>query len=100
MADPLHQFEIVPVDFLPPLEIAGYDISFTNFAVFDLKIPSFCPDVPGDILHPRNSWADKEEYSQKRLELAQMFKDNFKKFEDKVSLDIKEAAPSENKVLA
>ena len=76
------------------------DISFTNFAVFDLKIPSFCPEVPGDILHPRNSWADKEDYNQKRLELAQMFNDNFKKFEDKVSLDIKEAAPTLNKVLA
>lgn len=36
MADPLHQFEIVPVKFLPPLEIAGYDISFTNSALWML----------------------------------------------------------------
>lgn len=72
------------------------DISFANFAVFDLKIPSFCPDVPGDLLHPRNSWADKEEYTLKRLELAKMFNNNFKKFADKVSDNIKAAAPKTN----
>ena len=49
------------------------DISYTNFATFNFKIPSFCPNVPNDILHPRNSWGDKEEYNIKRQELAQMF---------------------------
>jgi len=76
------------------------DVSFTNFSVFDFKIPSFCPDVPGDILHPRNSWADKEEYSKKRMELAQMFNANFEKFADKVSIEIKESSPSTSEVLA
>ncbi len=69
------------------------DVSFTNMAVFNLKIPSFCPEVPGEILHPRNSWKDKENYNEKRIALAQLFIDNFKKYEDNVKLDIKEAAP-------
>ncbi len=69
------------------------DISFSNFSVFNLSIPSMCPDVPGDILHPRNSWVDKEEYNQKRIELANMFNKNFEQFADKVSDNISEAAP-------
>ena len=69
------------------------DVSFANFAVFDLKIPSYCPDVPGDILHPRNSWADKDDYNNKRLELANLFNNNFVKFADKVTENIKKASP-------
>ena len=69
------------------------DVSYTNFAVFNLQIPSFCPEVPGEILHPRNSWADKEEYEMNRIKLAEMFIENFKTFEDKISEDIIAAAP-------
>jgi len=69
------------------------DISFINFSVFDFKIPSYCPDIPGDVLHPRNLWADKEEYTEKRIELASMFIENFKKFQDKVAEEIRESAP-------
>jgi len=69
------------------------DVSFTNFDVFNLKIPSFCPNVPGDILHPRNSWADKEEYNSNRIKLAEMFNENFEKFKEDVLLDIIEASP-------
>ncbi|NNE25277.1 MAG: phosphoenolpyruvate carboxykinase (ATP) [Saprospiraceae bacterium] len=69
------------------------DVSFTNLAVFDLKIPSFCPEVPGDILHPRNSWKDKSAYNTKRIELANLFIDNFEQFGDQVDQQILEAAP-------
>lgn len=70
------------------------DVSYTNFNVFNLQIPSFCPDVPGEILHPRNSWADKDAYNKKRIELAEMFNKNFNHFEKEVSEDIKAAAPN------
>ncbi len=69
------------------------DISYTNFAVFDFLIPSYCPDVPGEILHPRNAWVDKESYNNNRLELAEMFNQNFEKFNDKVDESISAAAP-------
>jgi len=75
------------------------DVSFTNFAVFDFKIPSYCPDVPGDLLHPRNSWADKVAYNKKRLELASLFNENFAQFADKADQAIKDAAP-DTKVVA
>ncbi|MBT8234487.1 MAG: phosphoenolpyruvate carboxykinase (ATP), partial [Bacteroidia bacterium] len=71
------------------------DISFTNFDVFNLQIPSYCEGIPGDLLHPRNSWADKDAYDQKRNELANLFNKNFEKFESKVSNNIKKSAPSQ-----
>jgi phosphoenolpyruvate carboxykinase (ATP) len=71
------------------------DISYTNFSVFDFKIPSFVPNVPTDLLHPRNSWGDKEEYNNKRIELAEMFTKNFTPFEKFVTEDIIEAAPKQ-----
>ena len=69
------------------------DVSFTNFDVFDLAIPSFCDEIPGDLLHPRNSWADKEDYDEKRIELANLFNKNFEKFEVQVSQNIRNSAP-------
>lgn len=71
------------------------DISYTNFSVFNFNIPSFVPNVPTDLLHPRNSWGDKEEYNSKRIELAEMFTKNFAPYEKFVSEDILEAAPKQ-----
>jgi len=70
------------------------NVSFNNFDVFNLAIPSFCEGISGDLLHPRNSWADKDEYDKKRIELAELFNKNFEKFEDQVSQNIRSSAPN------
>ncbi len=59
---------------------------------FGLHIPLHCPGVPDHVLHPRETWADKEAYDAKARELAANFKENFKKFKQ-VSDRIKEAGP-------
>ena len=71
------------------------DRSYTNFSVFNFKIPIFVPNVPTDLLHPRNSWGDKEEYNNKRIELAEMFAKNFTPYEKFVSEDIIKASPKQ-----
>lgn len=70
------------------------DVSYANLPIFNLQYPVFCPDVPSEILNPRNTWASKEEYDEKCLELAQSFTNNFSKFEANASDEIKAAAPS------
>jgi len=75
------------------LENKFENVSFSNFSVFNLSIPSICPDVPGDLLHPRNSWVDKEKYNSEREKLAELFNKNFEQFADKVSENIRQAAP-------
>ncbi|MEM1041486.1 MAG: phosphoenolpyruvate carboxykinase (ATP) [Bacteroidota bacterium] len=61
--------------------------------VFGFAVPTACPNVPSEILQPRNTWADPDAYDAARNKLAQRFADNFKKFEDGASPAIKQAGP-------
>ena len=46
--------------------------------IFGIEIPVICPDVPSDILQPKNTWKDKDAYDKKAKELAEMFEKNYK----------------------
>lgn len=69
------------------------DVEFKNHEVFGLAMPTECPNVPDEILDPRNTWEDKEAYDTKANNLASKFINNFKKFESGVNEDIRNAAP-------
>ena len=62
--------------------------------VFGFEIPTACPGVPDEILQPRNTWADPDAYDAQRDKLARRFAENFKKFEDGASEEIKQAGPN------
>lgn len=66
------------------------NVDFYEHPVFKLSIPKECPNVPSNVLDPRELWDDKDAYDKKALELAESFKENFKKFKN-VSHDIAEA---------
>lgn len=61
--------------------------------VFGLRVPVSCPDIPSEVLNPRNTWADKGAYDEAAQRLAAMFHNNFKLFKDSVSPEILNAAP-------
>jgi len=61
--------------------------------VFGLEVPLHVPDVPDDLLWPRDSWADPEAYDRQARMLAEKFRANFKQFEDQVSDAVKAAGP-------
>jgi phosphoenolpyruvate carboxykinase (ATP) len=69
------------------------DVPFENDPVFGMAIPAACPDVPGEILNPRNTWADKDEYDKAAASLAKLFIKNFEKYADGVAPEILAAAP-------
>ncbi|MGA2887804.1 MAG: phosphoenolpyruvate carboxykinase (ATP) [Terracidiphilus sp.] len=56
-------------------------VEFITEPAFGLSIPLSCPDVPAEILNPRNSWADKAAYDRQAADLASRFEANFKKFD-------------------
>jgi len=61
--------------------------------VFGMSIPMTCPNVPAEVLNPKNTWADKKAYDEKAKHLAGLFVKNFEKYADGVSAEILAAAP-------
>jgi phosphoenolpyruvate carboxykinase (ATP) len=68
-------------------------VEFTKHPVFGVMMPDSCPNVPEEILHPRNTWEDKHAYDATANQLAEKFNENFKKFESGTTDAIKSAAP-------
>jgi phosphoenolpyruvate carboxykinase (ATP) len=62
--------------------------------LFGFEIPTACPGVPSEILNPRNTWEDKAAYDATARKLADLFKNNFKKYETSGSKKISDAGPA------
>jgi phosphoenolpyruvate carboxykinase (ATP) len=69
------------------------DVAYDHHPVFGVAMPQSCPNVPADILNPRNTWSDKTQYDAKANDLASRFVSNFAKYADGVTADILAAAP-------
>lgn len=68
------------------------DVNYRHDELFNLDIPTRCPEVPSEILDPKNTWFDKDSYDLSAKKLAQMFVTNFEKFKDSPQ-EIKSAGP-------
>lgn len=69
------------------------NISYKIHDIFGLRMPNECPGVPSKVLHPKNTWDDKEDYDRKANLLAKKFIDNFEKFKDGASKAVLAARP-------
>ena len=69
------------------------NVAFNQDPVFGVSIPESCPDVPAEVLTPRNTWADKTAFDEQAKKLAGLFVKNFEKYASGVSAEILEAAP-------
>ena len=61
--------------------------------IFGVNVPVSCPDVPNEVLQPRNTWEDKDAYDKQAKDLARRFNENFKKYEAGVSEAVRSVAP-------
>jgi phosphoenolpyruvate carboxykinase (ATP) len=68
-------------------------VAYVTDPIFNLDVPASCPDVPPEVLMPRNTWADGADYDREARKLARMFVDNFKTFETGVTGDVRAAGP-------
>ena len=68
-------------------------VTFEEHPIFGLQMPLSCPDVPAEILNPKNTWKDKTAYDHKALELAHAFVNNFSQYAEFATEEILSAAP-------
>ena len=61
---------------------------------FGVDVVTECPNVPAEILIPRNAWADKAAYDATAKKLAGLFKENFKTYETGAAAEVKAAGPA------
>ena len=67
------------------------EVPTTAHPAFGIAVPESCPDVPAEVLDPRNTWADKAAYDQTARELSGRFEANFEQFAPYVGEDVKAA---------
>ena len=70
------------------------NVEFVNHEVFGLAMPTTCPNVPNEVLSPKNTWENKDEYDKVANDLSKKFNKNFEKFADYASEEILAGAPS------
>jgi phosphoenolpyruvate carboxykinase (ATP) len=61
--------------------------------VFGLQMITACPNVPSDILVPRETWADKSAYDAAARKLAGLFRKNFEAYADIAGPEVAAAGP-------
>ena len=61
--------------------------------IFGVNVPVSCPDVPPEVLQPRNTWSDKAAYDTQAHDLSRRFNENFKKYQSGVSAAVRAVAP-------
>jgi phosphoenolpyruvate carboxykinase (ATP) len=69
-------------------------VGYQRDPLFNLDIPTSCPEVPADVLQPRSTWASSADYDAQAQKLARMFRDNFKTFESGVAAEVSAAGPN------
>tara|TARA_B110000444_G_C18852014_1_gene606590 strand:- start:4746 stop:6335 length:1590 start_codon:yes stop_codon:yes gene_type:complete len=69
------------------------DAEYVTDERFGFEIPTSCEGVPGELLIPKQTWADGESYDAMADKLASMFNKNFERYSEGVSKAVNAAAP-------
>jgi phosphoenolpyruvate carboxykinase (ATP) len=70
-----------------------HDAPVSKEPVFGLAVPLHCPGVPDEILLPEKTWSDRNAYRDAAHKLAGLFKENFNKYADQASPEVRAAGP-------
>ncbi|MDD2568261.1 MAG: phosphoenolpyruvate carboxykinase (ATP) [Clostridia bacterium] len=69
------------------------NVKYEKDPLFNLDVPTECPNVPAEILNPKNTWQDKEAYDKTAKNLAKLFNENMAKLHG-VAKEIVAAGPA------
>ena len=69
------------------------NVEFRKDPNFGFDVPVEVPGVDGNLLDPRNTWADKDEYDRTAAKLVDLFVENFAQFADQVDEGVRQSGP-------
>ncbi len=69
------------------------NVDFVVDERFGFSIPMTCPGVPNEVLQPIQTWSEPSQYDETADHLANMFVENFKRYEHGVSPAVNAASP-------
>ncbi|WP_421878340.1 phosphoenolpyruvate carboxykinase (ATP) [Marinoscillum sp.] len=72
------------------------NVGYRKHSIFGAEIPLTCPNVPNEILSPRETWKNDQAFYKKANDLARKFNDNFSKFEEFANDEIMAGQPKPN----
>lgn len=67
---------------------------FRKDPIFGFMVPELCPNVPYEVLNPRNTWENSAEYDKTAQHLASSFIKNFEKFKEFADEEILKGSPT------
>ncbi|MGE0359708.1 MAG: phosphoenolpyruvate carboxykinase [Vicinamibacterales bacterium] len=68
-------------------------VAYRRHPVFNVEMPTSCPEVPPAVLDPRGTWQDGVAYDEQAARLAAMFVENFRSFAADVDAAVVAAGP-------
>ena len=73
------------------LEGSLAQVEYATHPIFGLHIPKSAPNVPSEVLDPRQTWADGEAYDTMANDLASKFRTNDQQYD--MSHEVRAAGP-------
>ena len=69
------------------------EVEYHNHPIFGFAVPQSVPNVPVEVLNPRDTWSNKEEYDATANKLAKAFNANFEAYKSYANEEIMAGAP-------
>jgi phosphoenolpyruvate carboxykinase (ATP) len=69
------------------------DVAYINHPVFGFAVPQSVPNVPSEVLNPRDTWSNKDEYDATASKLAKAFLTSFEAYQSYANEEIMAGAP-------
>lgn len=68
-------------------------VDYQAHPIFGVLVPQSVPNVPDEVLNPRDTWSDPVAYDRQAAQLAVSFVENFRQFESYANEEILAGAP-------
>ncbi len=65
------------------------DVEYKENRIFHVFVPKSCPEVPSNILNPKNTWEDRSAYDSRAKKLAAEFSAHFDKAYGNKNIDVR-----------